>query len=133
MRSYKVTLLSGDGIKNASNKLGLKLNDKELLNSDLSLLTNENEKNIIMLLTNYPKIIEQSAMFMEPHRIPYYLRELSSSFHQYWNLRVDDKRILIIDDKNKDLSLARITLLRAIAITIKSGLSLLGIEALDEL
>ena len=120
-------------IKNASNKLGLKLNDKELLNSDLSLLINENEKNIIMLLTNYPKIIEQSAMFMEPHRIPYYLRELSSSFHQYWNLKLDDKRILIIDDKNKDLSLARITLLRAIAITIKSGLSLLGIEALDEL
>ena len=42
-------------IKNASNKLGLKLNDKELLNSDLSLLSNENEKNIIMLLANYPK------------------------------------------------------------------------------
>ena len=72
-------------------------------------------------------------MFMEPHRIPYYLRELSSLFHQYWNLKLDNKRILIIDDKNKDLSLARITLLRAIAITIKSGLSLLGIEALDEL
>jgi len=120
-------------IKNASNKFDLKLNDKELINSDLSLLKNENEKNIVMLILSYPRIIEQSARFMEPHRIPYYLRELSSSFHQYWNLKLDDNRILIIDDKNKDLSLARITLLRAIAITIKSGLALLGIQALDEL
>ncbi len=118
-------------INNASEKLNIKEIDESI--SDLNLLKNINERNIIMLLANYPKIIEQSALFMEPHRISFYLRDLSSAFHQYWNLKVNNKRLIILDKDNIDLSLSRIALLKCVAITIRSGLAILGIRALKEL
>ena len=118
-------------INNASEKLDIKEIDEST--SDLNLLKNINERNIIMLLANYPKIVEQAALFMEPHRISFYLRDLSSAFHQYWNLKIDNKRLIILDKGNIDLSLSRITLLKCVAITIRSGLAILGIKALKEL
>jgi arginyl-tRNA synthetase len=118
-------------INNASEKLDIKEIDEST--SDLNLLKNINERNIIMLLANYPKIIEQAALFMEPHRISFYLRDLSSAFHQYWNLKIDNKRLIILDKDNIDLSLSRITLLKCVAITIRSGLVILGIKALKEI
>ena len=120
-------------IRNSKEKLGIDIKDKDLLNSNLALLQNENEKKIIFLIANFPKVIEQSATFMEPHRLSYYLRDLASSFHQYWNLKIDNKRIHILDKSEIDLSLARVALLFAVSITIKTGLELLGIEAIEEL
>jgi len=118
-------------INNASKKLNI--NEIDESTSDLTLLKNTNERNIIMLLANYPKIIEQAALFMEPHRISFYLRDLSSAFHQYWNLKINNKRLIILDKDNINLSLSRITLLKCVAITIRSGLEILGIKALKEL
>ena len=120
-------------IRNSKEKLGIDIKDKDLLNSNLALLQNENEKKIIFIIANFPKVIEQSATFMEPHRLSYYLRDLASSFHQYWNLKIDNKRIHILDKSEIDLSLARVALLFAVSITIKTGLELLGIEAIEEL
>ena len=120
-------------IRNSKEKLGIDIKDKDLLNSNLTLLQNENEKKIIFQIANFPKVIEQSAVFMEPHRLSYYLRDLASSFHQYWNLKIDNKRIHILDKSEIDLSLARVALLFAVSITIKTGLELLGIEAIEEL
>ena len=120
-------------IRNSKEKLGIDIKDKDLLNSNLALLQNENEKKIIFQIANFPKVIEQSATFMEPHRLSYYLRDLASSFHQYWNLKIDNKRIHILDKSEIDLSLARVALLFAVSITIQTGLGLLGIEAIEEL
>ena len=120
-------------IRNSKEKLGIDIKDKDLLNSNLTLLQNENEKKIIFQIANFPKVIEQSAVFMEPHRLSYYLRDLASSFHQYWNLKIDNKRIHILDKSEIDLSLARVALLFAVSITIQTGLGLLGIEAIEEL
>ncbi len=120
-------------IRNSEEKIGIDIKDKDLLNADLALLQNENEKKIIFQIANFPKVIEQSATFMEPHRLSYYLRDLASSFHQYWNLKIDNKRIHILDKSEIDLSLARVALLFAVSTTIKTGLGLLGIEAIEEL
>ena len=120
-------------IRNSEEKIGIDIKDKDLLNADLALLQNENEKKIIFQIANFPKVIEQSATFMEPHRLSYYLRDLASSFHQYWNLKINNKRIHILDKSEIDLSLARLALLFAVSITIQTGLGLLGIKAIEEL
>ena len=120
-------------IRNSKEKLGRDIKDKDLINADLTFLQNENEKKIIFQIANFPKVIEQSVTFMEPHRLSYYLRDLASSFHQYWNLKIDNKRIHILDKSEIDLSLARVALLFAVSITIQTGLGLLGIEAIEEL
>jgi len=119
--------------RNSKEKLGIDIEYKDLLNANLSLLQNEYEKKIIFQIANFPRVIEQSATFMEPHRLSYYLRDLASSFHQYWNLKIDNKRIHILDKSEIDLSLARVALLFAVSITIQTGLKLLGIEAIEEL
>ena len=120
-------------LRNSKEKLGINIKDKDLRNADFSLLENENEKKIIFQIANFPKVIEQSAVFMEPHRLSYYLRDLASSFHQYWNLKINNKRIHILDKSQIDLSISRLALLIVVSITIKSGLKLLGIDAIEEL
>ena len=120
-------------IRNSKEKLGRDIKDKDLINADLTFLQNENEKKIIFQIANFPKVIEQSVIFMEPHRLSYYLRDLASSFHQYWNLKINNKRIHILDKSEIDLSLARLALLFAVSITIQTGLGLLGIKAIEEL
>ena len=120
-------------IRNSKDKLGIKIKEKDLIKSDLNLLKNINERKIIFQIANFPRVIEQSAIFMEPHRLSYYLRDLASVFHQYWNLKVNDKRIQILDKKEIDLSMARVALLFSVSITIQIGLSLLGIKAIEEL
>ena len=120
-------------LRNSKEKLGINIKDEDLKNADFTLLENENEKRIIFQIANFPKVIEQSAIFMEPHRLSYYLRDLASSFHQYWNLKIDSKRIHILDKSQIELSIARLALLIVVSITIKSGLKLLGIEAIEEL
>ena len=70
------------------------------------------------------KIIENTLTKLEPHIIPFYLYELSTLFHAYWNL---GKAIKIIDfiimDKISNKS--RLILLQLISIVIKNGMSLL--------
>ena len=37
------------------------------------------------MLTYWPKVIETSAIHKEPHRVAFYLIELSSVFHSLWS------------------------------------------------
>lgn len=120
-------------LKNASNNLKIDIDDNLLSNSDLSLLNNKIELEIIKLIASYPKIVEQAASHKEPHRVSFYLRDLSSAFHQYWNLKINDERVKIVDENDIESTLSRLTLLRVVAITISSALSILGIKALNEL
>ncbi|MBV45538.1 MAG: arginine--tRNA ligase [Rhodobiaceae bacterium] len=120
-------------LKNASNSLKIDIDDNLLANSNLSLLNNKIELDIIKLIASYPKIVEQAASHKEPHRVPFYLRDLSSAFHQYWNLKINDERVKIVDENDIESTLSRLTLLRVVAITISSALSILGIKALNEL
>ena len=66
----------------------------------------------------WPKIIESATNKLEPHKIPYYLYELSTLFHSYWSKgNEDDKYKFIINGSiNKKESLAIIYL---VAIVIK--------------
>jgi arginyl-tRNA synthetase len=73
-------------------------------------------------LAIFPDIIEEAAIFLEPHSLPYYLTELASQFHHYYN----KYRIL---DTPKDICAARFALAQAVKIVIKTGLFLLGVSA----
>jgi arginyl-tRNA synthetase len=98
----------------------LDLNDKEKL--DFNRLELPEELALIKQLSLYPEVVENSARFLEPHRIPYYLTQLTAAFHSYY------KHHRIIQD---DLALAqaRFTLVKAIRVVIRNGLELLGVSA----
>lgn len=98
---------------------GIPISDFE---ADSSFLKLEEEKELIKKLDIYPYIIINSARALEPHRIAFYLIELSTLFHKYYNA------YRIITDEQM-ITLARIKLIRAIKIVIKSCLSLLGVSS----
>ena len=109
------------------------VDDKSLLDADISLLNQSNDIELIKVISNFPRIIEQAASFKEPHRLAFYLKDLASSLHSYWNLGNENNNQKVINPNNIELSKARVALLRSVGITISEGLRLLGIEALKEL
>jgi arginyl-tRNA synthetase len=99
-------------------------NNTEL--ADLNLLNNRYEQALIKQLNRYSGVVEYSALHYEPHTLAYYLRDLAGDFHSYYN----HSDFLIAD---KVLQASRLKLIIATKQIIKNGLTLLGVNALDEM
>jgi arginyl-tRNA synthetase len=82
--------------------------------------------NLLKHLTAYPEVVEASALSLEPHRIPFYLMDLSSLFHSYYN------KYRVISSET-ELTKARLLLVRAVKGVIKSALDILGISAPEKM
>lgn len=89
-------------------------------------LTAPEEIDLIKALGRYPDILAGSAKSMEPHRVTYYLMELASAFHTYYNKH----RVLSDDDV---LRCGRLNLILAVQKVIRNGLTLLGVSAPDRM
>ena len=98
----------------------------KLNKSDLELLDSDREVEIQKMLRQYPDLIKRAALSSEPHLICYYLRDLASSFHSYYN-----SEKFLIDDKN--LMRSRLFLLCGVKQVVHNGLSILGINAPEEM
>ena len=107
----------------------VKIDTKTITKDDLNLLDTSYELEIIKKLSVWPKCLELSAVNLEPHRIPYYLYELSSMFHSYWNLGKENNNFRIVDNPNLNLVKARVFLINKILLILKSGLSILNVSA----
>ena len=94
--------------------------------NNLNLLNKKSELEIISFLENYKTIIEQCNKNYEVHPICFYLRDLASKFHSYYNSEI------IIDDE-EDKRNAKFTLLLAVKKTIKSGMDVLMIETPEKM
>ncbi len=93
---------------------------------DVHLLNLSEELDLLKYLSAYPEVIEASALSLEPHRIPFYLIELSSLFHSYYNkYRVITSEV--------ELTKARLLLVSSIRRVIKSALNVLGIAAPEKM
>ncbi len=89
---------------------------------DYSTLTHGNEQTLVTTLARYPEIVAIAADKYEPHLIAYYLRDLATQLHSYYN----SCRFLDTQPKVRD---ARLRLLSATRQTLVNGLQLLGVSA----
>ncbi len=105
----------------------------DLASSDMSLLQDEAELALIRTLAAFPRQVEQAAEANEPHRIAYYLYELAFAFHALWNKGRDDVQMRFLDEKNKNLSKARLALITAVTNVIGSGLKIFGVVPVKEM
>lgn len=94
---------------------------ERLYEADLSFLDQEEEIRIIKKLLYYPLIFEGAIRSHEPHRITFYLQELSGLFHSYYN------RYRVVTE-DRDISLARLSLCEGIRVVLREGLGILGIS-----
>lgn len=96
-------------------------------------IVDSNELQLVAKLAEYPRVIEAAALAQEPHRIAFYLYDLASAFHAHWNKGKEDPQLRFVNDKNRELSIARLGLVHAVASVLKSGLGITGTEAPDEM
>jgi arginyl-tRNA synthetase len=103
------------------------INNKKKLN--LVSLNQEIEIDIIKKIAEWPKCLELSAYHLEPHRVPFYLYELASLFHTYWNSGNENDNLKILNEKQPELQFARLFLINKIQLVLKSGLDILNVTA----
>ena len=113
-------------INSITRSLNISLKDKISINSK-TFKPNEYEEKIIRKIFEWPKVIESSAYRLEPHKIPFYLYELSTLFHSYWSKGNEDNKFRFIQNgkiKKED----SIVFIYLIAIVIKNGMNILGVS-----
>ena len=88
---------------------------------------NDVEEKIVRKVFEWPKVIETASKKFEPHKIPYYLYELSTLFHYYWSKGNEDEKYKFIENgkikKNETLAIIHLT-----AIVIQKGMNILGVS-----
>ena len=90
--------------------------------SDLSPLTEDSERSLLVLLSRYPEILELASVNRAPQNLVHYLRSLSADFHSYYNAH----KMLVEDETLRN---ARISLALGIQQVLYNGLTLLGVTA----
>lgn len=100
---------------------------------DLSLLSSEEEIEIIKLLASWTKTLETAAKYFEPHRVAFYLINLASKFHALWNFGKENNDYRFIIENNVELTTARLALAKAIQKIIASGLEVIGVEPMERM
>lgn len=75
---------------------------------------------LVFLLCQYPLIIEEAALKRLPHKISQYLLDLAGALHSYYN----EEKIITPNQRETN---EKLTLLKAVQLVIKDGLSLIGV------
>jgi len=105
---------------------GIDIEKESLDKADISLLTLNEEVNLIKGILGFYQVLEGSAKSLEPHRITFYLIDLVGRFHSYYN----KTRVL---GNEKELTRARLWLLHMLKTVIKNSLDILGVSAPEKM
>ena len=98
----------------------------ELSDVDLSPLVSERETSLLKHLGDFPETIETAARELAPHQIAFFVRDLASEFHGYYN----SERFLVPEAPTR---LARFALAVAVRQVIRNSLALLGVSAPEKM
>jgi arginyl-tRNA synthetase len=97
----------------------------ELEDIRFARLQSPQELELVKRLERYPETLLHAARAREPQEVARYLLALATAFHTYVS---DSTRHRVLSD-DKELSVARLALVRAVRITLGNGLERVGISA----
>jgi arginyl-tRNA synthetase len=112
---------------------GIDLTGPALAKADLGLLTDPGELELIRLIAQYPRQIEAAGLAKEPHRLAFFVHDLASALHSHWNRGKDSPQLRFVNEESGDLSRARLALVHSLTLVLASGLSILGVNAPNEM
>ena len=105
----------------------------KLQNKDFDILwTCEDEKSIettkklLLKLEEYKSIVQNAAKNRTPYLLTKYLQELAANFHQFYAF----SKVLVNDEK---LMYARLSIVKAVTIILKSAMNLIAVEAPEKM
>ncbi|MFF2447284.1 arginine--tRNA ligase [Neobacillus sp. NPDC058068] len=89
--------------------------------------TSEKEIDLLKKLGEFPSAVGEAALKRVPHRITNYIFELASTFHSFYNAEK------VLDSEQPERTKARLALVRAVQITLKNALALIGVSAPEKM
>ena len=100
---------------------------------DYTLLAGSEESRVIDLLADFPETIEDAARDYDPFYIAAMLLKLAGAFNKFYQRKNEQGKSDKILSDIKELSAARIALVKSVQLVINKGLYLLGLEAPQEM
>jgi arginyl-tRNA synthetase len=82
---------------------------------------------LVKLLVDFPSVVRDSAVHLEPHRVTDYLEKVASSFHHWYQEGDKDSGRRILTD-NPSVTATRLFLAVCTAKVLSKGLTLLGVS-----
>jgi arginyl-tRNA synthetase len=104
-----------------------------LTDAPVERLADPGELAMLRRIALYPRLVEAAALAHEPHRVAFYLYELSSEFHAHWTRGNALPQLRFIIQNDRHTTKARLALVQGIVTILASGLALLGVEAPQEM
>ena len=111
----------------------INLDPRALADADVSLLTDQGERDLIRTIAQFPRVVLQAAEAHEPHRVAFFAHELATRFHAHWNRGKDLRDLRFVNEINRNLSYARLCLVAAVGLVLASALTILGVSAPEEM
>jgi arginyl-tRNA synthetase len=105
----------------------------ELAAAPMDALADPAEMALIRRMAAWPRTVESAAVAREPHRIAFFLQDLASDFHVLWNRGRDDATLRFIRADEPDATRARLALVAATGVVLRSGLAVMGVEPVEEM
>lgn len=112
---------------------GVDFGPASLARAELSRLSDEAEIDLMRRIASFPRTVEQAAKAHEPHRIAFYLYDLAAALHQLWTKGKDNPHLRFVNQADPESTRARLGLAHAVRCVVASGLSILGVNAPDEM
>ncbi|MFH0755472.1 MAG: arginine--tRNA ligase [bacterium] len=94
---------------------------------DFSYLKEEEEWEVGKRIFNFSEVIKKAALDYNPAILAEYLLKLASSFNKFYH------QYSVINAESKEIQQARLVLIQCVAIILKKGLNLLGIEEIEKM
>ena len=88
---------------------------------------NSYEIELLKKIFDWPRVLQTASKKFEPHRIPFYLYDLSTVFHSYWSKGNEDIKFRFLKD-NKISNLNTLSIIKLLAVVIKKGMNILGVS-----
>ncbi|MGG1631041.1 arginine--tRNA ligase [Rossellomorea sp. NRS-1567] len=94
---------------------------------DLKLIGTEKEVDLLKKLGEFPQMVADAADKRTPHRVANYINDLASAFHSFYNANK------VLDEENRELTTARLALVKVVRVTLQNALALIGVAAPEKM
>lgn len=95
--------------------------------ADFTLIQSEKEMDLLKKLGEFPQAVGEAALKRVPHRITNYIFELASTFHSFYNAEK------VLDGEYPERTKARLAMVKAVQITLRNALALIGVSAPEKM
>jgi len=121
-------------LRHAAEEMGdIDLSPGALAKAPATRLTDPAELGLIKLMASWPRLVESAAEAHEPHRVAFYLYDVAAAFHGLWNKGKDEASLRFLIPSDRDVTVARLAMIRALTFVIASGLGIFGVKPVEEM